>query len=124
MINHHSCELFFDDLKVPAGNLLGSEGEGFKVAMEGMNAERILIAAECIGDARYFIEKATNYANERIVFDRPIGQNQGVQFPIAEIYAHTEAAALMVEKAAQLYLSLIHISEPTRRTPISYAVFC
>ena len=108
MINHHSCELFFDDLKVPASNLLGAEGEGFKVAMEGMNAERILIAAECIGDARYFIDKATAYANERIVFDRPIGQNQGVQFPIAEVYAQTEAAALMVEKAAQLYDAHAH----------------
>jgi len=103
MINHHSCELFFDDLEVPAENLLGEEGKGFRVILDGMNAERILIAAECIGDARYFIDKATAYAKGRVVFDRPIGQNQGIQFPIARAYADTEAAALMVERAAGLF---------------------
>ncbi len=103
MINHHSCELFFDDFEVPAENLLGEEHKGFKVIMDGMNAERVLIGAECIGDARYFIDKAKNYANERLVFDRPIGQNQGVAFPIAQSYAQTQAAHLMVEKAAQLF---------------------
>lgn len=103
MINHHSCELFFDNFEIPAENLLGEEHKGFRVIMDGMNAERILIGAECIGDARYFIDKATRYANERVVFDRPIGQNQGVSFPIATSYAHTEAAALMVEKAARLF---------------------
>lgn len=103
MINHHSCELFFDNFEVPAENLLGEEHKGFRVIMDGMNAERILIAAECIGDARYFIDKATTYAKERIVFNRPIGQNQGVAFPIAQNYAQTEAANLMVEKAARLF---------------------
>ncbi len=103
MINHHSCELFFDDLEVPADNLLGAEGKGFRVILDGMNAERILIAAECIGDARYFIDKATAYAKQRVVFGRPIGQNQGIQFPIARAYAETEAAALMVERAAGLF---------------------
>jgi acyl-CoA dehydrogenase len=103
MINHHSCELFFDDFEVPAENLLGEEHKGFRVILDGMNAERILIGAECIGDARYFIDKATAYANERIVFDRPIGQNQGVAFPIAGVYAQSEAAALMVDKAARLF---------------------
>ena len=103
MINHHSCELFFDDLEIPAENLLGEEGKGFKVILDGMNAERILIAAECVGDGRYFIEKATHYANERNVFDRPIGMNQGVAFPIARAYTQVEAAALMVEKAARLF---------------------
>ena len=103
MINHHSCELFFDDLHIPADNLLGAEGQGFKVILDGMNAERILIAAECVGDGRYFIDKATAYANNRVVFDRPIGQNQGVQFPIARCYAEIEAASLMVEKAARMF---------------------
>lgn len=103
MINHHSCELFFDDLRIPAENLLGQEGKGFKVILDGMNAERILIAAECVGDGRYFIEKASNYAKERVVFERPIGQNQGVQFPIARAYTQVEAASLMVEKAANLF---------------------
>ncbi len=103
MINHHSCELFFDDLRLPRENLLGVEGEGFKVILDGMNAERILIAAECVGDGRYFIDKASKYASERIVFDRPIGQNQGVQFPIARCYTEVEAAWLMVEKAAHLF---------------------
>ncbi|MCB1644367.1 MAG: acyl-CoA/acyl-ACP dehydrogenase [Pseudomonadales bacterium] len=103
MINHHSCELFFDDLKIPASSLLGKEGEGFKVILDGMNAERILIAAECVGDGRYFIDKASAYATERTVFNRPIGQNQGVQFPIARCYAEVEAASLMVEKAARMF---------------------
>jgi len=103
MINHHSCELFFDDLRLPADALLGEEGRGFKVILDGMNAERILIAAECVGDGRYFIDKATAYANERTVFNRPIGQNQGVQFPIARCYTEVEAAALMVDKAARLF---------------------
>jgi len=103
MINHHSCELFFDDLVVPRENLLGEEGAGFKVILDGMNAERILIAAECIGDGRYFIDKACAYAKERVVFGRPIGQNQGVQFPIARCYADVEAASLLVDKAARLF---------------------
>lgn len=103
MINHHACELFFDDLRVPAANLVGREHEGFKVVLDSMNAERILIAAECIGDARYFIDKASAYAKDREVFGRPIGQNQGVSFPIAQSYAQTEAASLMVEKAATLF---------------------
>ena len=103
MINHHSCTLFFDDLQVPAANLLGQEGEGFKVILDGMNAERILIAAECVGDGRYFIDKASAYAKEREVFGRPIGQNQGIQFPIARCHAEVEAAWLMVERAARLF---------------------
>lgn len=103
MINHHSCELFFDDLRIPAENLLGKEGEGFKVILDGMNAERILIAAECVGDGRYFVDKASKYASEREVFGRPIGMNQGVQFPIARCYADIEAAWLMVEKAAKMF---------------------
>jgi alkylation response protein AidB-like acyl-CoA dehydrogenase len=100
MINHSTTEVFFDDLRVPAENLIGEEGRGFRYILDGMNAERVLIAAECIGDARWFIDKATAYAKERRVFDRPIGQNQGVQFPIARAYAATEAAALMVANAA------------------------
>jgi len=103
MINHHSCELFFDDLEIPAANVIGNEGEGFKVILDGMNAERILIASECVGDGRYFIDKASAYARERVVFNRPIGQNQGVQFPIARAYADIEAAALMVDQAARLF---------------------
>ncbi len=103
MINHHSCELFFDDLRIPADNILGEEGRGFKVILDGMNAERILIAAECVGDGKYFIDKAAEYARQRVVFGRPIGQNQGVQFPIARSYAEVEAAGLMVEKAARMF---------------------
>lgn len=103
MINHHSCEVFFDGLRVPGSSLIGEEGRGFRYILDGMNAERILIAAECIGDARWFIDKATAYACEREVFGRRIGQNQGIQFPIARAYAATEAAALMVEKAARLF---------------------
>lgn len=103
MINHHSCELFFDDVSIPADSLLGKEGEGFKVILDGMNAERILIAAECVGDGRYFVDKASAYARDRIVFGRPIGENQGVQFPIARCHAEIEAASLMVEKAARMF---------------------
>ncbi len=103
MINHATTEVFFDNLQIPADSLVGEEGKGFRYILSGMNAERILIGAECIGDARWFIEKAAEYARERVVFGRPIGQNQGIQFPIAESYAQTEAAALMVERAAQLF---------------------
>ena len=103
MINHATTETFFDDLEVPAENLIGTEGAGFRYILDGMNAERVLIGAECIGDARWFIDKATAYARERTVFGRPIGQNQGIQFPIAKAYAATEAADLMVQKAACLF---------------------
>ncbi len=100
MINHSTTSVFFDGLRVPARNLIGRQDEGFKYIMDGMNAERILIGSECIGDARFLVQRAAAYASEREVFGRPIGQNQGVQFPIAESYIQTEAAALMVEKAA------------------------
>ena len=103
MVNHATTEVFFDNLKVPASSLVGEEGKGFRYILSGLNAERILIAAECIGDAKWFIDKAKTYANERSVFGRPIGQNQGIQFPIAESYAQTEAADLMVKKSALLY---------------------
>jgi acyl-CoA dehydrogenase len=103
MINHATTEVFFDNLEVPAENLIGEEGKGFRYILDGMNAERILIAAEAIGDARWFIAKAAAYAKERVVFGRPIGQNQGIQFPIARAYAASEAANLMVQHAAQLY---------------------
>jgi alkylation response protein AidB-like acyl-CoA dehydrogenase len=103
MMNHATTEIFFDDLAVPAANLIGEEGRGFRYILDGMNAERILIAAECVGDARWFIAKASDYAKSRVVFGRPIGQNQGVQFPIARAFAASEAAALMVERAAALY---------------------
>jgi acyl-CoA dehydrogenase len=103
MLNHATTEIFFDDLEIPADSLIGEAGRGFRYILDGMNAERILIAAECVGDARWFIAKATAYAKERVVFDRPIGQNQGVQFPIARAYAATEAAALMVDRAVALY---------------------
>jgi alkylation response protein AidB-like acyl-CoA dehydrogenase len=103
MMNHSSCEVFFDDLRIPATALVGEEGKGFRYILSGMNAERILIAAECIGDAKWFIEKATGYAKDRSVFARPIGQNQGVQFPIARCYAQTRAAELMVQHAARVY---------------------
>ena len=103
MMNHATTELFFDDLKVPAANLVGTEGKGFGYILDSMNAERILIASECIGDARWFIAKAAAYAKERQVFGRPIGENQGVQFPIAHAHVQTEAAALMVAKAAELF---------------------
>ena len=103
MINHQSCEVFMNEMEVPAENLVGEEGKGFRYILDGMNAERVLIASESIGDARWFIRTAAKYANERVVFDRPIGQNQGVQFPIARAYAETEAADLMVRKAAALF---------------------
>jgi acyl-CoA dehydrogenase len=103
MMNHATTEIFFDDLRVPVENLIGEEGEGFRYILSGMNAERILIAAECIGDAKWFIDKAVAYAKERRVFDRPIGQNQGVQFPIARAYAQMRAAELMVREAVSLY---------------------
>jgi acyl-CoA dehydrogenase len=103
MMNHETNELFFDDFKVPAENLIGEEGKGFRYILDGMNAERILIAAECIGDGYWFIERATRYAKERVVFDRPIGQNQGVQFPIARAYVNVEAANLMRVRAASLF---------------------
>ena len=105
MMNHATTEIFFDDVPVPAENLVGEEGHGFRYMLGGMNAERILIGAECIGDAKWFIEKASAYAKERNVFGRPIGQNQGVQFPIARAYAQMRAAELMVREAAALYES-------------------
>ncbi len=103
MMNHATTEVFFDNLRVPAENLIGEDGQGFRYILSGMNAERILIAAECIGDAKWFIDKAGHYAKERTVFGRPIGQNQGVQFPIARAYAQMRAAELMVRDAAARY---------------------
>jgi acyl-CoA dehydrogenase len=103
MVNHETNELFFDNFEIPAANLVGEEGKGFSYILDGMNAERILIAAECIGDGYWFLDKARQYANQRIVFDRPIGQNQGVQFPIAQAYAHVRAADLMRYEAARLF---------------------
>ncbi|WP_159012526.1 acyl-CoA dehydrogenase family protein [Bradyrhizobium sp. S69] len=103
MMNHSTTEVFFTDMKVPAENLIGEEGRGFRYILSGMNTERILIASECIGDAKWFIAKATAYANERLVFGRPIGQNQGVQFPIAKAYASMRAAELMVKEATRKY---------------------
>ena len=103
MVNHETNEVFFEDFEVPADNLIGEEGRGFRYILDGMNAERILIAAECIGDGYWFIERARGYANERVVFDRPIGQNQGVQFPIARAYANVRAADLMRYEAARLF---------------------
>lgn len=103
MMNHSTTEVFFDDLRIPASALIGEEGKGFRYILSGMNAERILIGAECIGDAKWFIEQASNYAKDRKVFGRSIGQNQGVQFPIARCYAQMRAAELMVHHAAQVY---------------------
>jgi acyl-CoA dehydrogenase len=103
MVNHETNEVFFDNFEVPAANLIGEEGKGFRYILDGMNAERILIAAECIGDGYWFIDKARQYSNERIVFDRPIGRNQGVQFPIARAYANVRAADLMRYEAARLF---------------------
>jgi alkylation response protein AidB-like acyl-CoA dehydrogenase len=103
MLNHATTELTFDDLEVPAQNLVGEEGKGFRYILDGMNAERILIAAECIGDARFFIDRASRYAKDRVVFGRPIGENQGVQFPLARAYVQTTAASLMVDAAAELF---------------------
>ena len=103
MINHSTTEIFFDELEIPADSLIGEEGKGFRYILDGMNAERILISHESLGDARWFLKKAVDYANERNVFGRPIGKNQGIQFPLAKAYANTEAAALMSERAAQLF---------------------
>ncbi len=103
MVNHETNELFFDNLEIPADNLIGEEGKGFRYILDGLNAERTLIAAECIGDGYWFIDKVVNYAKERIVFDRPIGQNQGVQFPIAKAYINVEAANLMRFEAARKF---------------------
>ncbi|AJG24886.1 acyl-CoA dehydrogenase family protein [Cupriavidus basilensis] len=103
MVNHETNELFFDNLEIPAENLIGEEGKGLKYILDGLNAERILIASECVGDGYWFIERASSYARERIVFDRPIGQNQGIQFPIARAYVNVEAASLMRYKAAALF---------------------
>ncbi|HEY5634413.1 MAG TPA: acyl-CoA dehydrogenase family protein [Burkholderiaceae bacterium] len=103
MVNHETNELFFDDLEIPAENLIGEEGRGFRYILDGLNAERTLIAAECIGDARWFVRRASDYASERVVFERPIGQNQGVQFPIAQAHIETEAADLMRWRACDLF---------------------
>jgi len=103
MVNHETNELFFDNLEIPAENLIGAEGSGFKYILDGLNAERALIAAECIGDGYWFIDKAAKYAGERVVFERPIGKNQGVQFPIARAYVNVEAASLMRFRACALY---------------------
>ena len=103
MMNHATTELFFDNMEIPASCLIGEEGKGFRYILSGMNAERLLIAAECVGDAKWFIEKASAYATDRTVFQRPIGQNQGVQFPIAQAYAQMRAAELMVHEAIRLY---------------------
>jgi acyl-CoA dehydrogenase len=103
MVNHETNEIFFDHFEIPAGNLIGEEGQGFRYILDGMNAERILIAAECIGDGYWFVDKARAYANERVVFDRPIGKNQGIQFPIARAYANVRAADLMRYDAARLF---------------------
>ncbi|TXL72892.1 acyl-CoA dehydrogenase [Vineibacter terrae] len=111
MMNHNSTEVFFDNMEVPAENLIGEEGQGFRYILSGMNAERILIAAESLGDGRWFIEKATEYAKQRNLFGRPIGQNQGVQYPIARAYIAVQAAELMVRKAASLYESGINCGE-------------
>ncbi|HZD92066.1 MAG TPA: acyl-CoA dehydrogenase family protein, partial [Pseudolabrys sp.] len=111
MMNHATTQIFFDDLRVPAENLIGEEGKGFRYILSGMNAERILIASECIGDAKWFIDRATAYAKERVLFGRPIGQNQGVQFPIARAYAQMRAAELMVHEAARLYEAGADIGE-------------
>jgi len=103
MMNHNSCEVFFDEMHIPADSLLGEEGRGFRYILDGMNAERLLIAAECIGDAKWFTAKSTAYANERRVFNRPIGQNQGIQFPIARAYAQMRAAELMVQDGLERF---------------------
>jgi alkylation response protein AidB-like acyl-CoA dehydrogenase len=103
MMNHSTTEVFFDNMKVPAENLIGDEGKGFRYILSGMNAERILIASESIGDAKWFIKKATDYGSQRVVFGRPIAQNQGIQFPIAKAYANMRAAELMVREAVRLY---------------------
>jgi acyl-CoA dehydrogenase len=111
MMNHATTEIFFDNLRVPAANLIGEEGKGFRYILSGMNAERLLIAAECIGDAKWFIKKASSYAKERVLFGRPIGQNQGVQFPIARAYAQMRAAELMVHEGLRKYEAGEHVGE-------------
>jgi alkylation response protein AidB-like acyl-CoA dehydrogenase len=103
MVNHNTTELFFDNMRIPADSLIGEEGRGFRYILDGMNAERILVASDALGDAKWFIKTASEYAKERVVFGRPIGQNQGVQFPIAEVWAQTQAAELMVRKASALF---------------------
>ncbi|GAA4871249.1 acyl-CoA dehydrogenase family protein [Pseudonocardia benzenivorans] len=103
MVNHETNEVFFDDVRIPASALVGEEGKGFRYILDGMNAERVLVAAECIGDGRWFVERASRYACERVVFDRPIGQNQGIQFPIARAHVHVESADLMRWRAADLF---------------------
>jgi acyl-CoA dehydrogenase len=103
MINHSSTEVFFDNVRIPASSLIGEEGKGFKYILSGMNAERILIAAECIGDAKWFLEKGSSYAKDRVVFGAPIGKNQGIQFPLARAYAHMLAAEAIVYRAAGMY---------------------
>lgn len=103
MVNHSTTEVFFDNLQIPADSLVGEEGKGFRYILDGMNAERILISSECVGDARWFIQRATDYGKERVVFDRPIGQNQAIAFPIAEAYAANSAAALMRDRAAEMF---------------------
>src|ERR1700742_453180 len=108
MVNHETNELFFDNLEIPAENLIGEEGKGFKYILDGLNAERTLIAAECIGDGYWFIDKVSQYVKDRVVFGRPIGQNQGVQFPIARAYVNVEAANLMRFKACELFDSHKH----------------
>jgi acyl-CoA dehydrogenase len=108
MVNHETNQLFIDNLEVPAENLIGEEGKGFKYILDGLNAERILIAAECIGDGYWFMDKSVSYSKERVVFDRPIGQNQGIQFPIAEAYMEIEAANLMRYKACALFDKKVH----------------
>jgi acyl-CoA dehydrogenase len=102
-VNHHATEVFFDDLEIPADCLIGEEGKGFRYILDGMNAERVLTAAESLGSTRWFIRTATAYANERRVFDRPIGQNQAIQFPIAQAYVQSQAADLMVRRAAAMF---------------------
>ena len=103
MVNHSTTEVFFDNLEIPADSLIGEAGKGFRYILDGMNAERILISSECVGDAQWFIKRATDYGNERVVFDRPIGQNQAIAFPIAEAYAANSAAALMRDRAAEMF---------------------
>ena len=111
MMNHNSCEVFFDNMIVPAENLVGAEGKGFRYILDGMNAERLLIAAECIGDAKWFTRKSSDYARDRRVFNRPIGQNQGVQFPIARAYAQMRAAELMVQEGCRKFEAGEHCGE-------------
>ena len=112
MINHNTTEVFFDDLRIPASALIGTEGQGFRYILDGMNAERVLIASEALGDGRYFVERAVSYANERRVFDQPIGRNQAIQHPIARAYAELEAADLMIRRAAAVFQAGGDCGEP------------